>query len=93
MHRRMWEAIMGHVGGLGVFSFLIFGGFAVWMSVRLGHHAYSAGMMVFWYIQARLSHEKNKRRTEAIEAIDDLVDEGVLTPENAARLRRAIRDE
>ena len=92
MIRRAWAGTLDHVGGLGVFSLFLFGALAAFMLWH-GRPGFSALALIMWYVQARMLREKLKRRDEAIETVNDLEEEGVLTPENASRLRRAIRDD
>lgn len=86
---RTWRVIYGHLGGYGLFSLVPFGVLTV-ACVHARTFMFAAFAMGIWYAQVRIARERDRRRAEAIETVNALEDEGVLTTEHASKIRRAI---
>lgn len=92
MIRRAWAGTLDHVGGLGVFSLFLFGALAAYMLWH-GRAAYALAALAFWYVQARISREKYRKRNEAIATVNMLEADGAISEMHAAKLRSAIRND
>lgn len=92
MSRRVWAGTLNHVGGLGVFSLFLFGVLSAFM-VHRGQLWLAALALIVWYVQARMTREKYMERNEAIATVNELEAADKLTPEQASKLRRAIRND